>query len=73
MPTKICRVRGTKAPAFVHTCEVCFSMATFGFGVKFKEALKALDRKDMDLAIKLLGIWFCKNHKPVDIARQDAV
>ncbi len=59
MPTKIGRVRETKAVVFTHTCEGCGAVACFGTGVKMKQAFKILTKDTVEKAQKMMGKWFC--------------
>ncbi len=59
MPTKIGRVRETRAVVFTHTCEECGAVACFGTGVKMKQAFKILTKDTVKKAQEMMGKWYC--------------
>ena len=64
MPVSVKRSRATGATVVLHTCEVCGADASFGRQVHFRAALKALDSGDARKAKRLLGFWYCSQHRP---------
>lgn len=48
----------------LHTCEVCGAAASFGTHVSFRLAMNKLAAGDVTTAKRLLGKWFCGEHRP---------
>ena len=49
----------------LHTCEACGAAAAFGVGVHLRLALVKLAAGDVSTAKRLLGTWYCGEHRPV--------
>lgn len=64
MPASLKRIRGGGS-VFLHVCEVCGRDASFGFDVHQRLALQKLAAGDVTTAKRLLGKWFCGEHRPV--------
>lgn len=62
IPTRLAKIRETRADVFIHTCEVCGEWGCFGFGVSYKAALNAVDKGDIAGGKELLGRWYCLEH-----------
>ncbi|MDY3551426.1 hypothetical protein R5W24_000502 [Gemmata sp. JC717] len=52
------------ASVLLHVCEVCGAEASFGVGVEFRQALIRLAGGDVVTAKRLLGKWYCGEHRP---------
>ncbi len=48
----------------LHTCEACGADAPFGTGVQLRQALAKLAAGDIVSARRLLGKWYCGEHRP---------
>lgn len=66
MPIRVGKIRDTGGIVFLHYCEVCGKDAQFGTGVSILKALKAADKKQLELAKKHLGKWCCDEHRQED-------
>ena len=64
MPASLKRVPGGGS-VLLHICEVCGADAPFGFEVHYRLALLKLAAGDMATAKRLLGKWYCREHRPV--------
>lgn len=49
----------------MHICEVCGADACFGTEVSFRQAMIKLAAGDLVTAKRLLGKWFCRDHRPL--------
>lgn len=70
MPAVMLRTRQTGTPYFKHTCEVCNKPACFGVGVSFLKALKLLkaaSEEEKAEGRRLLGKWYCGEHREKEI------
>lgn len=63
MPVGVKRIRSSGSLVFLHTCEVCGADASFGFGVSLRIAVTRLEAGDPVGAKRLLGKWFCGEHR----------
>ena len=68
MPVSLKRIRGTGALVFLHRCEACGADASFGFGVSMRLAMNRLEAGDPAGARRLLGRWYCLEHRPAERA-----
>lgn len=64
MPVSLKRIQGGGS-VLLHLCEVCGKEASFGVGVSYMAALRKLADGDKVTAKRLLGEWFCGEHRPI--------
>jgi len=65
VPAALKRIRGGGGSVLLHACEVCGADAPFGTQVSFRQALIKLAAGDLVTAKRLLGKWYCEEHRPV--------
>lgn len=63
MPASLKRIPGGGS-VFLHLCEVCGADAAFGIEVHQRLALQKLAAGDVVTAKRLLGKWYCREHRP---------
>ena len=63
MPVSLKRIRDGGGSVLLHACEVCGADAPFGTDVHLRLALERLAAGDIATAKRLLGKWFCGEHK----------
>lgn len=63
MPTSLKKIAETNTTVFLHRCETCGKDAPFGYEASYRSALNAMGKGKVELAKKLLGVWFCYEHK----------
>jgi hypothetical protein len=71
MPVSLKRLRQSGTSVFIHLCETCGAEASFGYGVELRAALNKLAAGDVASAKRLLGKWYCREHRPVGGDRQE--
>jgi hypothetical protein len=65
VPVALKRIQNGGGSVLLHTCEVCGAAASFGTQVSFRQALSKLAAGDLVTAKRLLGKWFCREHRPI--------
>lgn len=63
MPVSLKRIIASGTLTLHTTCEECGEGASFGYGVRMREAFNALAKGDKVNAKKLLGTWLCGTHR----------
>jgi hypothetical protein len=64
MPVSMKRIaREGGGSVLIHVCEVCGADAPFGCDVHIRLALNRLAEGDKFSAKRLLGKWYCREHK----------
>ena len=63
MAVRLAKLKTSQLVFIEHTCETCGGFAPFGFGVSLRAAMNAFVAHKGDLGQKLLGRWFCSEHK----------